>query len=232
MPRAERVHRGRVTDVPGTSPTGRRSPAQRAVRRSPGCGHERRRGGLGAVPVTPLEFGLLVLAGVGAGLTGSIAGLASLISYPALLATGVPPVTANVTNTVALVLNSVGSVSASRPGAARARRRRLRPARRRRGPRRRGRRRPAAAHAGGGLRADRAVADRRRVGRDPGAAAAARARRRGHAGAPASPATPGGCRRHLRHRHLRRLLRRGRRRADAGRCTCSAPARACPAATR
>jgi hypothetical protein len=65
--------------------------------------------------VSPLEFGFLVLAGVGAGLSGSIAGLASLISYPALLAIGIPPVTANVTNTVALVLNSVGSVSASRP---------------------------------------------------------------------------------------------------------------------
>ena len=65
--------------------------------------------------MTVWEFGFLLLAGIGAGLTGSIAGLASLISYPALLATGLPPVTANVTNTVALVLNSVGSVSASRP---------------------------------------------------------------------------------------------------------------------
>jgi uncharacterized membrane protein YfcA len=65
--------------------------------------------------VSPLEFAFLVLAGIGAGLTGSVAGLASLISYPALLAVGIPPVTANVTNTVALVLNSVGSVSASRP---------------------------------------------------------------------------------------------------------------------
>jgi uncharacterized protein len=65
--------------------------------------------------VSVLEFLFLVLAGFGAGLTGSIAGLASLISYPALLAVGIPPVTANVTNTVALVLNSVGSVSASRP---------------------------------------------------------------------------------------------------------------------
>lgn len=62
-----------------------------------------------------LEFAFLVLAGIGGGLSGSIAGLASLVSYPALLATGIPPVTANVTNTVALVLNSVGSVSASRP---------------------------------------------------------------------------------------------------------------------
>ncbi|WP_089404808.1 sulfite exporter TauE/SafE family protein [Geodermatophilus saharensis] len=65
--------------------------------------------------MTVLEWALLVLAGVGAGLSGSIAGLASLVSYPALLATGLPPVTANVTNTVALVLTSVGSVSASRP---------------------------------------------------------------------------------------------------------------------
>jgi uncharacterized membrane protein YfcA len=65
--------------------------------------------------MSALEFGLLVAAGVGAGLVGSIAGLASLISYPALLATGIPPVTANVTNTVALVLNGVGSVSASIP---------------------------------------------------------------------------------------------------------------------
>jgi uncharacterized membrane protein YfcA len=63
--------------------------------------------------VSPLAFGLLVLAGIGAGLVGSIAGLASLISYPALLATGLPPITANVTNTVAMVLNGVGSVSAS-----------------------------------------------------------------------------------------------------------------------
>ncbi|WP_375479877.1 sulfite exporter TauE/SafE family protein [uncultured Jatrophihabitans sp.] len=57
---------------------------------------------------------LLVLAGVGAGLTGSIAGLASLISYPALLAVGLAPVTANVTNTVGLVFNTVGSVAGSR----------------------------------------------------------------------------------------------------------------------
>jgi uncharacterized membrane protein YfcA len=65
--------------------------------------------------VSAPEFGLLVLAGVAAGLIGSTAGLASLVSYPALLATGVPPLTANVTNTVALVFNGVGSVSASSP---------------------------------------------------------------------------------------------------------------------
>jgi len=56
----------------------------------------------------------LVLAGVGAGLTGSVAGLASLVSYPALLALGLPPVVANVTNTVALVGSTAGSVGGSR----------------------------------------------------------------------------------------------------------------------
>ena len=38
----------------------------------------------------------------------SVAGLASLVSYPALLAVGLPPVTANVSNTVALVFSSAG----------------------------------------------------------------------------------------------------------------------------
>jgi uncharacterized protein len=58
---------------------------------------------------------LLAVAGFGAGLSGSMAGLASLFSYPALLAVGLPAVTANVTNTVALVFSSVGSFWASRP---------------------------------------------------------------------------------------------------------------------
>jgi uncharacterized protein len=65
--------------------------------------------------VTLWEALLVLAAGIGAGLAGSIAGLASLISYPALLAVGLPPVTANVTNTVALVFSSVGSVTGSRP---------------------------------------------------------------------------------------------------------------------
>ena len=58
---------------------------------------------------------LLVGAGLVGGLTGSIAGLASLVSYPALLAVGLGPITANVTNTVALVFNGVGSTLGSRP---------------------------------------------------------------------------------------------------------------------
>lgn len=61
------------------------------------------------------DLGLLALAGVGAGVIGSTAGLASLVSYPALLAVGLPPVTANVTNTLGLIGSSIGSVAGSRP---------------------------------------------------------------------------------------------------------------------
>ena len=58
---------------------------------------------------------LLFAAGIGGGLCGSIAGLASPTTYPALLVVGLPPVAANVTNTVALVFNGVGSASGSLP---------------------------------------------------------------------------------------------------------------------
>src|SRR3954466_4811002 len=58
---------------------------------------------------------LLVLAGVGAGLAGTVTGLASLVSDPALLAAGLPPLTANVTNTVALSCNAIGAAAGSQP---------------------------------------------------------------------------------------------------------------------
>jgi uncharacterized membrane protein YfcA len=61
------------------------------------------------------HIALLMAAGIAGGLTGSIAGLASVATYPALLALGLPPVTANVTNTVALVFNGIGSMLGSRP---------------------------------------------------------------------------------------------------------------------
>ena len=63
----------------------------------------------------PAEVLLLLLAGVLAGFVGSTAGLASLVSYPALLLTGLPPLAANVTNTVALLGVSAGTVAGSRP---------------------------------------------------------------------------------------------------------------------
>jgi hypothetical protein len=65
--------------------------------------------------VTGLELLGLLAAGIGAGLVGTIASLASLVSYPALLALGLSPVSANVTNTVALMFSAVGAVSGSRP---------------------------------------------------------------------------------------------------------------------
>ena len=58
---------------------------------------------------------VLLLAGVGAGLAGTVTGLASLVSYPALLAVGLPPLTANVTNTVALSCNAIGAAAGSQP---------------------------------------------------------------------------------------------------------------------
>jgi uncharacterized membrane protein YfcA len=58
---------------------------------------------------------LLVVAGLAAGLAGSIGGLASLFSYPALLVVGLPATAANVTNTVALAFSTLGAVAGSRP---------------------------------------------------------------------------------------------------------------------
>ena len=70
--------------------------------------------GYGVGFVTETDVLLLVVAGVGAGLTGSMAGLASLVSYPALLAVGLPPVAANVTNTTAMMATTAGAAAGSR----------------------------------------------------------------------------------------------------------------------
>jgi uncharacterized membrane protein YfcA len=58
---------------------------------------------------------VLVMAGVMAGILSTVVSLASLVSYPVLLALGLPPLTANVTNTVSLVLAGAGSAAGSRP---------------------------------------------------------------------------------------------------------------------
>ncbi|HXB48925.1 MAG TPA: sulfite exporter TauE/SafE family protein [Streptosporangiaceae bacterium] len=59
----------------------------------------------------------LALLGVGvlAGIVSTVASLASVVSYPALLALGLGPVSANVTNTVALMFTGVGAAAGSRP---------------------------------------------------------------------------------------------------------------------
>ncbi|NMS18808.1 TSUP family transporter, partial [Vibrio parahaemolyticus] len=48
-----------------------------------------------------LELALLFVAGVIGGIINSIAGGGSFITFPALLAVGVPPIMANATNTYA-----------------------------------------------------------------------------------------------------------------------------------
>lgn len=57
----------------------------------------------------------LFAAGVLAGVVSVVASLASLVSYPALLAAGLSPLAANVTNTTALVFVGFGSAAGSRP---------------------------------------------------------------------------------------------------------------------
>jgi uncharacterized membrane protein YfcA len=53
--------------------------------------------------VSPFEVVAILLAGVAAGTINTIVGSGTLITFPTLLAFGVPPVTANVSNTVGLV---------------------------------------------------------------------------------------------------------------------------------
>ncbi|WP_248965996.1 sulfite exporter TauE/SafE family protein [Sphaerisporangium perillae] len=57
----------------------------------------------------------LIAVGVVAGVVSTVVSLASVISYPALLAFGLPPLSANVTNTVSLVFTGLGAVAGSRP---------------------------------------------------------------------------------------------------------------------
>lgn len=58
------------------------------------------------------DFILIALAAVAAGFINAIAGGGTLISFPALIAVGVAPVAANVTNTVALVPGYLGATFA------------------------------------------------------------------------------------------------------------------------
>lgn len=62
--------------------------------------------------MTPTEFALAGLAAAGAGAVNALAGGGTLISFPALLAMGVPPIAANVTNAVALCPGYFGATLA------------------------------------------------------------------------------------------------------------------------
>ena len=57
--------------------------------------------------MTLLESAAILLAGVGAGTINTVVGSGTLITFPTLLAFGVPPVTANVSNTIGLVPGSL-----------------------------------------------------------------------------------------------------------------------------
>jgi hypothetical protein len=65
--------------------------------------------------MTAVNVALLLGAGLLAGMVGSAGGTASLISYPALLAVGIPALAANMTNAVAFVASLPGSALGSRP---------------------------------------------------------------------------------------------------------------------
>jgi uncharacterized membrane protein YfcA len=57
--------------------------------------------------VTLLEIAAVLLAGVGAGMINAVVGSGTLITFPTLLALGVPPVTANMSNSLGLVPGSI-----------------------------------------------------------------------------------------------------------------------------
>ena len=59
--------------------------------------------------MTGLEVAAVALAGVAAGFINAVAGSGTLITFPTLLAFGVPPVTANVSNNVGLFPGSVSA---------------------------------------------------------------------------------------------------------------------------
>jgi uncharacterized membrane protein YfcA len=62
----------------------------------------------------PAHIALLLVAGFGAGVCNAIAGGGSLLSFPALLAMGLPPVSATVTNAVAVWPGYLGGAAALR----------------------------------------------------------------------------------------------------------------------
>ena len=57
--------------------------------------------------VSPIEAAAVLAAGFAAGTLNAIVGSGSLLTFPTLLAVGLPPVTANVSNTIGLVFGGV-----------------------------------------------------------------------------------------------------------------------------
>jgi uncharacterized membrane protein YfcA len=65
--------------------------------------------------MTVYQAVVLLAAGMLGGIASTVASVASVVSYPVLLALGLPPLSANVTNTMSPVLTGAGSVLGSRP---------------------------------------------------------------------------------------------------------------------
>src|SRR5687768_18342567 len=64
--------------------------------------------------MTHADLLILGLAAAGAGAVNALAGGGTLISFPVMLALGVPPIAANVTNAVALCPGYLGATLAQR----------------------------------------------------------------------------------------------------------------------
>ena len=64
--------------------------------------------------VSAVTLLLVLVAGIGAGFIGYAVGASSLISYPALLAFGIPPVLSNTTNTVGVCGTGIGGLLSAR----------------------------------------------------------------------------------------------------------------------
>ena len=60
--------------------------------------------------MTAAEVLLVLAAGLGAGVLSSTVGVASLLSFPVLVAIGLPPVVANVSNTLGMIPGGLGGV--------------------------------------------------------------------------------------------------------------------------
>jgi uncharacterized membrane protein YfcA len=65
--------------------------------------------------MTAVDFAILFIAAAGAGAVNAIAGGGTLISFPVLLALGVPPIAANVTNAIALCPGYFGATLSQWP---------------------------------------------------------------------------------------------------------------------
>jgi uncharacterized membrane protein YfcA len=65
--------------------------------------------------VSWLDLLILVVAGAAAGLINTVVGSGTLITFPTLLALGVPPLTANISNTLGLAPGSLSGALSMRP---------------------------------------------------------------------------------------------------------------------